>query len=102
MKPKDPFYPGQPEYAYVVVPGSAEVGRVTRGYRGYVSIAKFSEDVKFDDNDSQVQEAQRFADRYNATLGVSKAQAEAALVGSMAGWNVPAANPAECEKLWKN
>lgn len=33
-------------------------------------------------------------DRYNASLGVTPAQREAMLAGSMFGWHVPGANPA--------
>lgn len=36
---------------------------------------------------------QAFVDELNADLGVTKAQAEAMLTGSMFGWGVPGADP---------
>jgi uncharacterized glyoxalase superfamily metalloenzyme YdcJ len=41
------------------------------------------------------------ADEINADLGVTKAQAEAMAAGSMFGWHVPAANPANYDEQGK-
>lgn len=37
---------------------------------------------------------------YNAKRGITPAQAEAMLVGSMFGWEVPGANPENCEGIF--
>ena len=44
------------------------------------------------------EEIQRLADEYNDKLGVTKAQAEAMVSGSMFGWHVPAADPKNYDK----
>ena len=43
-------------------------------------------------------EAQKIVDEYNEKLGVTKAQAEAMVAGSMFGWHVPAADPKNYDK----
>jgi len=93
MKPTDPFYPDQPERAYVVLDSTPGVGLVTRGYRGYSLVYDYppSEHVSYE---CCIAAAQKVVDRCNAALGVTKGQALAAQIGSMFGWSVPGANPA--------
>ena len=43
-------------------------------------------------------EAQKIVDGYNDKLGITKAQAEAMVAGSMFGWHVPAADPKNYDK----
>lgn len=95
MKPLDPFYTNVPEKAFVVINGATiGVGCVTRGYRGYSSVYDYT--PKPDSALSRqeaIECAQDCVDRYNLALGITKAQGEACLFGSMFGWHIPGANP---------
>ena len=44
-------------------------------------------------------ENRRIADEQNARLGVSPAQEEAMKIGSLCGWDVPGADPTNCEDI---
>lgn len=102
MKPLDPFYPNQPEEAFVVVNGATVgVGVVTRGYRGYGPVYDYTPNPETYPGDQYpaareraLECAKQVVARFNASLNVTEAQAEAALIGSMWGWHVPGANPA--------
>jgi len=61
--------------------GKPQILYLTRGERGFSPIYTQADDVP------------GMVDRLNARLGVSLAQREAMLMGSMFGWNVPAADP---------
>lgn len=74
-----------PEYCYGTVPSTGELIIISRGKPGYTPASSSTTDR--DENE-------RLAEKFNANLGVSKAQAEAMFVGSLFGWHVPGANPA--------
>ena len=71
-----------PEVCYANLPGSEEVIMIERGKKGY---SPQREDVAPWDP--------RNVDFANEKLGVTKAQKEAMLNGSMFGWDIPASNP---------
>jgi hypothetical protein len=67
-----------PMRAAVMVPGQNLVGLVDRGDKGYYPMPSWTA---------------KTADGWNERHGVSHAQREAMLVGSMFGWDVPGADP---------
>ncbi|MCH5353645.1 MAG: hypothetical protein J1E06_09290 [Acutalibacter sp.] len=73
-----------PSQCYGVLPGTGEVIIIKKGETGY-----YKTEINMGD---QAQNA-TLVDEYNQKLGVSKAQAEAMLTGSMFGWHIPAADP---------
>lgn len=95
MKPLDAFYPNVPEKAFVVLDSHPiGVGCVTRGFKGYSLVYDYTPKP----GDSLTREAaiacaRKCVDRYNEALGVTKGQAMACHIGSLAGWSVPGANP---------
>lgn len=73
-----------PEYCYVFLPTTYEIGIIQRGESGYYR------------TDTQIRTSEEAVARVreaNERLGVTKAQAEAMKAGSMFGWDVPAADP---------
>ena len=74
-----------PEHCYAVLPSSGQLIEVRRGEKGYYPCAYSTGDREYN---------KVLANQFNAHEGISKAQAEAMLAGSMFGWNVPAADPA--------
>lgn len=106
MKPTDPFYPNQPEKAFVVINGgTVGVGVVTRGFKGYGPVydytpnpAKYPGSEYPPARERALECAEQVVAKYNRSLGISEAQAEAAQIGSMAGWDAPGADPAWWEK----
>lgn len=73
-----------PEYCYVFLPTTYEIGIIQKGESGYYR------------TDTQVRTSEEAVARVreaNERLGVTKAQAEAMKAGSMFGWDVPAADP---------
>ena len=66
-----------PHWCYATMPSDGSLILLTRGESGYTPTKGIT----------------RTADELNAVLGVSKAQAEAMLAGSMFGFHTPAANP---------
>jgi hypothetical protein len=79
-----------PRNCYVVVPGNRiteSIGIVKRGEPGY-----FKASVTVPDSMTRDHVKAVVAD-LNKSMGVTPAQAEAMLCGSMLGWHVPAADP---------
>ena len=73
-----------PEVCFSILPSTGDVIIIKRGESGYYRCEYSTEDKAFN---------REFANDRNANLGVSKAQVEAMLAGSMYGWDVPAADP---------
>lgn len=72
-----------PEVCYSILPSTGDVIIIKHGESGYYRCEYSTEDKAFN---------REFANDRNANLGVSKAQVEAMLAGSMYGWDVPAAD----------
>jgi hypothetical protein len=70
-----------PEFCYGVLPTTDEVILIKRGEKGYYPYLDGA--VKGKD----------VAKELNNRIGVTPAQAEAMMVGSMFGWDVPGADP---------
>lgn len=73
-----------PEVCFSILPSTGDVIIIKHGESGYYHCEYSTEDKAFN---------REFANDRNANLGVSKAQVEAMLAGSMYGWDVPAADP---------
>lgn len=73
-----------PEVCYSILPSTGDVIIIKHGESGYYRCEYSTEDKAFN---------REFANDRNANLGISKAQVEAMLAGSMYGWDVPAADP---------
>ncbi len=72
------------EICYSILPSTGDVIIIKHSESGYYRCEYSTEDKAFN---------REFANDRNANLGVSKAQVEAMLAGSMYGWDVPAADP---------
>lgn len=81
---------GLPEMCFSLLPGSGQLICIKRGESGY-----YPSDWSTDN----ARENRRIADEQNARLGVSPAQEEAMKIGSMSGWDVPGADPANCQDI---
>lgn len=79
-----PLRSSLPERCFSVLPSTGELIVLTKGEGGYEKskVMLPAEDRK------------RYADKRNSDMGITKAQSEAMLAGSMFGWEVPAADPA--------
>ena len=73
-----------PEVCFSILPSTGDVIIIKHGESGYYRCEYSTEDKAFN---------REFANDRNANLGVSKAQVDAMLAGSMYGWDVPAADP---------
>lgn len=73
-----------PEQCYSCLATTGEIVILKRGEMGY-----FKTDIPVSDRDA----AKELVKHYNDKLGVTKPQYEAMKVGSMFGWDTPAANP---------
>lgn len=73
-----------PEVCFSILPSTGDIIIIKHGESGYYRCEYSTEDKAFN---------REFANDRNANLGVSKAQVEAMLAGSMYGWDVPAADP---------
>ena len=81
---------GLPELCFSTMPGTGELICIKRGESGY---------YPSDWNTSSREHNRQIADEQNRRLGVTAAQKEAMMCGSMFGWNVPGADPAFVEKM---
>jgi hypothetical protein len=73
-----------PYVCYAILPSTQETIIVKRGIDGYWRACDECQHVSVDE--------------LNARIGVTKGQSEAMLVGSMFGWDVEGANPANYNK----
>ena len=86
-----PLRSSLPEYCHSVLLTSGELILISRGTEGYMPA-----------NDKADGETGReAADRLNQLEGITKAQEEAMLAGSMFGWAVPAADPKNYDEQGK-
>jgi hypothetical protein len=76
---------GLPELCFSVLPGTGDLICIKRGESGY-----YPSDWSTADKEQNVE----LADYNNERLGVTPEQRQAMEVGSMAGWDVPGADPA--------
>ena len=79
-----------PEMCFTLLPGTGQLICVKRGESGY-----YPSDWSTDD----AHENRLIADEQNRKLGVTPAQEEAMKIGSMCGWDVPGADPDNCEDI---
>lgn len=80
----EPIRDSLPEQCYSVLSGSGDVVIVKRNEKGY---------YKTDIPSASKEDARALVDEYNHKLGVTRAQEEAMVAGSMFGWAVPGADP---------
>ena len=74
-----------PQRCFSVLPSTGELILLKRYEKGYMPCYDFSTDSR--------EENQEFANDRNIKMGVTKAQEQAMVAGSMFGWNTPAAEP---------
>ena len=86
------FAEGLPELCFSTMPGTGELICIKRGESGY---------YPSNWNTSSREHNRQIADEQNQRLGVTPAQKEAMMCGSMFGWNVPGADPAFVEEMQK-
>jgi hypothetical protein len=84
------MYEGLPNACLTLMPSDGRLIYIERGQSGYHT-------SNWDIGDPA--ENRRIADDYNQKLGVTKAQEEAMLGGSMFGWDTSAADPKRYENL---
>ncbi len=87
------MFNGLPEKSYAEHPedmgkpmGERRLIKIERGMKGFIELW------------DMVSGGQEKAKELNAKIGVTPAQAEAMMIGSMFGWDVPGANPAVYDK----
>lgn len=83
-----PLRSSLPQQCYGVLSETGEIVILKKGENGYYKT----------DFPASKEAAPELAEKYNAKLGVSKAQAAAMLAGSLFGWHTPAANPANYDE----
>ena len=73
-----------PDHCFSFLESTGEIIRITKGDKGYIPTGKYAENGNPRDG----------VDALNKTIGVSRAQEAAMVVGSMFGWDKPGADPA--------
>jgi hypothetical protein len=73
-----------PEVCYSAEPSTGDIILIKRNERGYYRCEYSTDDAEYN---------RAFATGHNVKLGVTRAQEEAMLAGSMAGWDIPGAKP---------
>lgn len=79
-----------PEMCFSLLPGTGQLICIKRGESGY---------YPSDWSTGDAHENRRIADEQNRKRGVTPAQEEAMKIGSMCGWDVPGADPDNCEDI---
>ena len=79
-----------PEMCFTLLPGTGQLICIKRGESGY---------YPSDWSTGDAHENRRIADEQNRKRGVTPAQEEAMKIGSMCGWDVPGADPDNCEDI---
>ena len=80
-----PLRSSLPDLCYANLPSTGELIIITKGESGYKNASS-----PYDSPERN----KELAEGHNAEMGITKAQAAAMLAGSMFGWEVPAADPA--------
>ena len=75
-----------PLFCYAQKPSSGEIIKIERGFKGHELATSLSTDDNAERNRTII-------DYHNRSMGVSRAQEEAMLAGSMFGWQTKAADP---------
>ena len=75
---------------FTLLPGTGQLICIKRGESGY---------YPSDWSTGDARENRRIADEQNRKGGVTPAQEEAMKIGSMCGWDVPGADPDNCEDI---
>ena len=78
-----PLRSSLPKVCYGKVPEKKAIVMFERGHKGYRSASAVAKG----------RTSQKLVDKWNAELGVSKAQAAAMQAGATLGWDAPAADP---------
>jgi len=84
-----PYRNSLPERCYAILPSTGELIIITKGEQGYTSV---------NNKNNSREQNQKLANGHNSEMGVSKAQVEAMLAGSMFGWQTKAADPANYDE----
>lgn len=79
-----PLRKSLPDHCFSFLESTGEIIRITKGDKGYIPTGKYAENGNPRDG----------VDALNKTIGVSRAQEAAMVIGSMFGWDKPGADPA--------